>query len=62
LNEIDQIVIKGSIARKLIHMGFTIKDIMPQKQSDGTIDFTRNAFLFKAQEGLDKAVQSLIHK
>lgn len=59
-NEIDQIVIKPAIARKLLKEGFTIKDVRPQKKDDGSIDFTRCVFLFEAKDGLREALNSLL--
>lgn len=55
----DQIVIKPAIARKLLKMGFEVKDIRPQKQSDGTIDFSRCVFLFRGKENLIETLESL---
>lgn len=60
LTERNQVVIKGSIAKKLLKMGFKIVDVKPQKQEDGTIDFTRCVFVFEGKKGLDEAVQALI--
>jgi hypothetical protein len=60
--EIDQVIIKGSVARKLLRLGFSIIDVRPQKQTDGTIDFSRNVLVFKAQEGLQDAVNKLLKK
>lgn len=60
--ETDQIVIKGSIARHLLKNGFVIKDVKPQIQQDGSIDFTRNVFLFEAKVGLKDAIKKLINK
>ena len=57
--EKDQIIIKASIARKLLKMGFNIIDVRPQKQKDGTIDFSRCVFVFEGKEGLEQAVKSL---
>ena len=53
------LVIKPSIARKLLKMGFHIIDIRPQKQEDGTMDFTRCAFVFENKEGLKEIFESL---
>lgn len=53
------LVIKPSIARKLLKMGFRIIDIRPQKQEDGTTDFTRCAFVFENREGLKEIFESL---
>jgi len=60
LTEKNQIVIKASIARKLLKMGFKIVDVKPQKQENGTIDFTRCVFVFEGEKGLDKAIRTLI--
>lgn len=60
--EIDQIIIKGSVARKLLQMGFIIKDVRPQKQEDGTIDFSRNIFVFAGKSGLRDAVNKLLNR
>lgn len=53
------LVIKPSIARKLLKMGFHIIDIRPQKQEDGTTDFTRCVFVFENGEGLKEIFESL---
>ena len=53
------LVIKPAIARKLLKMGFHIIDIRPQKQEDGTMDFTRCAFVFENREGLKEIFESL---
>lgn len=53
------LVIKPAIARKLLKMGFHIIDIRPQKQEDGTMDFTRCAFVFENKEGLKEIFESL---
>ena len=45
--------------RKLEKMGFNIIDIRPEKQEDGTTDFTRCVFLFEGKDGLEKAIKSL---
>ena len=60
VKETDQIIIKGSISRQLLKMGFTIIDVRPQKQLDGTIDFSRNVMVFQAKTGLRDAVNKLL--
>jgi len=50
-----RLIIKPSIARRLLKQGFQIVDIKPQKQIDGTTDFTRCVFLFGYKDGIDKA-------
>jgi hypothetical protein len=51
-----RLVIQPSIARKLLKLGYKIIDIKPQKQIDGTTDFTRCVFLFEKQDGIDKDI------
>jgi hypothetical protein len=60
--ETDQVIIKGSVARKLLKMGYSICDIRPQKQTDGSIDFSRNVMVFSAKEGLRDAVNKLLNR
>lgn len=55
-------VYKPSIAHQLLQMGFTIKDVKPQKQEDGSIDYTRCVFLFENKDGLDYAIRTLVRK
>jgi len=55
----DVLVIKGDIARKLLKKGFTIKDIKPKKELDGTYDYTRSVFLFKHEDGILEAIEEL---
>ena len=55
--EKTQIVIKPAIARKLLHDGFSIIDLKPQKQTDGSYDFTRCAFVFEGKDGLYNAIE-----
>lgn len=51
--EHNQIVIKPTIARKLLKGGFRIIDIKPQKNvHTGEYDFTRCVFVFEGKEGL----------
>ena len=58
----DRTVIKGSVARKLLKMGFKIKDVKPQKQEDGSIDYTRCVFVFEGKTGLDDAIYRLLER
>ena len=55
-------VIQPSIARKLLKLGYKIIDIKPQKQTDGTTDFTRCVFLFEMTDGLDRDIGILKSK
>lgn len=51
-----RLVIQPSIARKLLGLGYRIIDIKPQKQTDGTTDFTRCVFLFANENGIDREI------
>lgn len=59
MNTEPRIVIKPSTARKLLKLGFKIIDIKPQRQDDGTIDFTRCVFLFAYTNNLDTKIKEL---
>lgn len=52
----DQIVIKGDLARKLLRKGFVIKDLKPKRNIDGTYDYTRSIFVFENKEGLEETI------
>lgn len=56
------VVIKPTVARKLLKAGkgYQIVDIKPQKQTDGSTDFTRCVFVFEWKEGLDEDIQFFI--
>lgn len=58
--EADQVVIKPAITRKLLRMGYIIKDVKPQRQMDGNIDYTRCVFVFKGKHGLNEAIKQFI--
>lgn len=48
-NQLDKepiTIFKGGIARLLLRKGYRLVDILPQKLSDGTMDYTRSCFLF----------------
>ena len=53
-------VFKPSVAHQLLQMGYVIKDVRPQKQEDGTTDYTRCIFLFENKEGIEYAIKALI--
>jgi hypothetical protein len=59
LNSEPRIVIKPSVARKLLKNGFRIIDIKPQRQEDGTLDFTRCVFLFEYTDNIDSKIKEL---
>jgi len=59
---VNQVVIKPSVAKKLLNMGFQIVDIRPQKQTDGTVDYTRSVFIFQGKEGLSNVIKVLTSK
>lgn len=55
-------VFKPSVAHQLLQMGYVIKDVRPQKQEDGTTDYTRCIFLFENKEGIEYAIKALTRK
>jgi hypothetical protein len=55
----DRMVIKHSLAKLLLKEGFVIKDIQPKKNEDGTTDYTRAVYIFKADKNLDEAINRL---
>ena len=55
-------VYKPSVAHQLLQMGYSIKDVKPQKQEDGSIDYTRCVFLFESKEGIEYAIRVLTKK
>ena len=52
-------VYKPSVAHQLLQMNYVIKDVKPQKQEDGSIDYTRCVFLFEDKEGIEYAIKAL---
>ena len=56
--EKNQLVIKPTIARKLLKDGFNIIDIKPQRNVEtGQYDFTRCVFVFESKDGLYSAIE-----
>lgn len=56
--ESNQVVIKPSIARKLLKDGYSICDIKPQmNEKTGTYDFTRCVFIFSGKDGLYRSIE-----
>jgi hypothetical protein len=55
----DQLVVKGDLARKLLKLGYKIKDLKPKRNEDGTYDFTRSIFVFEGKEGLMESINKL---
>lgn len=52
-------VIKHSLAKLLLKEGFIIKDLQPKKNTDGTFDYSRSVYIFKADKKLDQAINRL---
>lgn len=52
-------VIKHSLAKLLLKEGFIIKDLEIKKNTDGTFDYSRAVYIFKADEKLDEAINRL---
>lgn len=59
MNTEPRIVIKPSVARKLLKDGYKIIDIKPQRKETGEVDYTRCVFLFENTDGLDKKIKEL---
>ena len=53
------VIFSSEMARQLLRMGFTIVDIKPDKLDE---DGKRSVFIFKNDNGLKDAMQSLINK
>jgi len=53
------LVIKGDLAKKLLALNYTIVDLMPKKELDGTFDYTRSVFIFKNEDGLLDTIDKL---
>jgi hypothetical protein len=59
MNTEPKIVIKPSIARKLLKLGYKIIDIKPKKDENGDTDFTRCVFLFEYTDELESKIKEL---
>ena len=55
----NRLIIQPSTARKLLKLGYQIIDLKPQKQTDGSVDYTRTVFLFAFKDGIDKDIQEI---
>lgn len=53
------LVIKHSLAKKLLREGFIIKDLAVKKNQDGTEDYTRSVYVFDKQDGIYEAINRL---
>lgn len=54
-----RIVIKLSIAKKLLERGYKIINIFPQRQENGAMDYTRCVFLFANEGNLEEDIKLL---
>lgn len=59
MNKDGILVVKHSLAKKLLKEGFTIVDLVPKKNPDGTFDYSRSCYIFKEQDGLYDAINKL---
>lgn len=57
-----RLIIKPSIAKKLLNAGYRIIDLKPQKQIDGSVDYSRCVFLFAAEGLIDEEIKKLTNK
>lgn len=55
-------MIKPSIAKILLKKGYRIIDIHPQKQTDGSVDYSRCVFLFAFEDGIDDLIKQLTNR
>lgn len=56
--EKNQLVIKPTIARKLLKDGYKIIDIKPQRNVEtNQYDFTRCVFVFEGKDGLHASIE-----
>lgn len=53
------LVIKGDLAKKLLALNYTIIDLMPKKELDGTFDYTRSVFIFKNENNILEVIDKL---
>ena len=52
-------VIRHSLAKQLLKEGYQIVDLLPKKNQDGSIDYTRSVYLFKYQSGIEETIDKL---
>ena len=52
-------VIKHSLAKQLLKEGYQIVDLLPKKNQDGSIDYTRSVYIFKYQSGIEETIDKL---
>lgn len=53
------LVIKHSLAKLLLREGYSIKDLVPKKNIDGSTDYTRSAYVFEWKEGIEESINRL---
>lgn len=57
--EKTRLVFKPSIARRLLKNDYKVVDIKPQKQQDGSVDYTRVIFVFEYKDGIDAIINEM---
>lgn len=52
-------VIKHSLAKKLLQRGYQIIDLQPKQNQDGSTDYTRAVYIFQYKSGIHDDIQKL---
>ena len=50
------LVTKTKLARRLVRLGYKIKDLPPRRLKDGTIDHSRTAYVFFYTDDINKVI------
>lgn len=60
MNKETIMVIKHSLAKKLLKEGYQICDLLPKKDpSTGEFDYSRAVYIFKNENNIDEAIERL---
>lgn len=54
------LVVKHSLAKKLLKEGYVICDLLPKKNTEtNTFDYSRAVYIFKEKDGIYEAIERL---
>ena len=54
------LVVKHSLAKKLLKEGYVICDLLPKKNTEtNTFDYSRAVYIFKEKDGISEAIERL---
>ena len=54
------LVVKHSLAKKLLKEGYVICDLLPKKNTEtNTFDYSRAGYIFKEKDGIYEAIERL---